>query len=130
MSSELLQQILADLRAKRHLAQSAQERIVIAGAIADVLDGIYASGGMLPVAAAPQEIDPATAVHQALATSERPMSKLSPFYGMGLKEACPKLLRLIGERRGKIPQTAREIWDQLKAEGWTSNHNDPVHSVN
>ena len=60
-------------------------------------------------------------------TAERPMSKLSPFYGLGLKEACPKLLSLIGS---KTPQTPREIWDSLKAEGWTSAHSDPVHAVN
>lgn len=58
------------------------------------------------------------------------MSQHSPFFGIGLKEACPKLLRLIGDKVGKVPQTPRDIWEQLKAEGWTSNHHDPVRSVN
>ncbi|MDX2201716.1 MAG: hypothetical protein NW223_03130 [Hyphomicrobiaceae bacterium] len=129
MPSDLLQRILADLRAKRHLAQSAAERIAIDGAIADVLDGIFASGGSLPIPTNAPEPDPAAVTIQHV-VAERPMSEHSPFYGMGLKEACPKLLRLIEKKRGKIPQTAREIWDQLRAEGWTSNHGKPAHSVN
>ena len=93
--------------------------------MADLLDGIMANGDMPGVPSGePAEREAST---QA---AERPMSKLSPFYGIGLKEACPKLLSIIGERGNKTPQTPREIWDHLKAEGWTSNHNNPVHSVN
>lgn len=127
MASELLQQLLADLRAKRHLAQTAPERIAIDGAIADVLDGIFASGGTLPMAAPqennrrPSEQEPTTAV-QALA--ERPISKHSQFYGLGLREAAPKVLALVKE-----PQLAREVWDVLNAEGFKSAHNNPAHAV-
>src|SRR5262249_29578462 len=59
--------------------------------------------------------------------AERPMSPHSPFFGLGLKQACPKLLSLVG---GKTPHTPREIWEQLKADGFTSAHHDPVHAVN
>jgi hypothetical protein len=126
MSSALLQKLLAELRANRSLAKTDQERRAIDGAMADLVDGIMASGDLPGVA--PTQDQPIWAAPTQV--SERPMSKLSPFYGMGLKEACPKLLRIIGEKAGKAPQTPREIWEQLKAEGWTSNHNDPVHSVN
>jgi hypothetical protein len=124
MPSRLLQKCLADLRAARPLATTTAERVAIDGAIADIVEGILASGGM-PEIIAPQVSEPALSAQP----NERPMSKHSPFYGMGLKEACPKLLWLIGEKTGKVPQTPREIWEQLQAEGWTSNHHDPAHSV-
>jgi hypothetical protein len=89
-----------------------------------VLEGILASGGMPAAAAATvPTVEGATPAQPA----ERPMSKLSQFYGIGLKEACAKLLSLVPEKQA---MTAREIWEQLKAEGWTSNHSNPAHSVN
>jgi hypothetical protein len=121
MPSSLLQKLLAELRAGRPQAKTDHERRAIDGAMADLVDGIMASGdmpGVLP--SQPSEREASSQF------SERPMSKLSPFYGMGLKEACPKLLSLIG----KPPKAPREIWDALKAEGWTSAHSDPVHAVN
>ena len=128
MPSILLQKLLGDLRAARSQATTVSERSAIDGAIADILDGIFATGGM-------PEVGAVGTAKSALAVpsetqSERPMSKLSPFYGIGLKEACPKLLSIIGDRGNKTPQAPREIWEHLKAEGWTSNHSDPVHSVN
>jgi hypothetical protein len=119
MPSALLEKLLGQLRAARAQATTA-ERGPIDAAIVDLLEGVLPIGGM---SVAPSDLGGAVAAP----TAERPMSKLSPFYGIGLKEACPKLLSLIGS---KTPQTAREIWDQLKAEGWTSNHHDPVHAVN
>lgn len=121
MSSELLQQLLADLRAKRHQARTDHERKVIAGLIADALDGLDASGGTPQIAAVQPNSSP------PVPGAERPMSKHSPFYGKGLKEACPKLLSLSADKR---PQTPREIWEQLKADGFTSAHSNPVHAVN
>jgi hypothetical protein len=93
--------------------------------MADLVDGIMASDD-IPGVKLSQPAERVASPH----LSERPMSKLSPFYGIGLKEACPKLLSIIGDRGNKAPQTPREIWEHLKAEGWTSNHSDPVHSVN
>src|SRR5215831_20782758 len=90
MPSRLLQKCLADLRAARPLATATAERVAIDGAIADIVEGILASGGM-PEIIAPQVSEPASSAQP----NERPMSKHSPFYGMGLKEACPKLLWLI-----------------------------------
>ena len=125
MSSALLQKLLAELRASRPQAKTDHERRAIDGAMADLVDGIMASGDM-PGHPAARPVERETSPQVV----ERPMSQHSPFYGMGLKEACPKLLLLFGEKTGKIPQSPREIWEQLKAEGWTSNHHDPVHSVN
>jgi transposase len=125
MPSTRLQKLLGDLRAARSQATTVSERSAIDGAIADILDGIFATGGMPEVGAAKPTLDVPSET-----PSERPMSKLSPFYGIGLKEACPKLLSIIGDRGNKTPQAPREIWEHLKAEGWTSNHSDPVHSVN
>jgi transposase len=121
MPSALLQKLLGELRAARAQA-TASERGAIDAAIVDILEGILAAGGM-PAVVAPSPGEPKSAPPPV----ERPMSKLSPFYGIGLKEACPRLLSLVGS---KTPQTAREIWEQLKAEGWTSAHHDPVHAVN
>src|SRR5262245_7746183 len=121
MAATLLQKLLAELRASRPQAKTDHERRAIDGAMADLVDGIMASGDM-PGAALSQPGD-RESPQQVV---ERPMSKHSPFYGLGLKEACPKLLSLITT---KTPQTAREIWEQLKAEGWTSAHSDPVHAV-
>jgi transposase len=127
MASSLLQKLLAELRASRSLAKTDHERRAIDGAMADLVDGIMASGDIPGVAPTQdQPIERAASLH----VTERPMSKLSPFYGIGLKEACPKLLHIHGERTGKVPLSPREIWEQLKAEGWTSNHHDPAHSVN
>jgi hypothetical protein len=92
--------------------------------MADLVDGIFAAGE-LPEVAAVNAIKPGEPASSQ--TDDRPMSKHSRFYGLGLKEACAKLLSLVPEKQA---QTAREIWEQLKAEGWTSNHHDPVHSVN
>lgn len=124
MPSALLEKLLRQLRIARAQATTL-ERGPIDAAIVDLLEGIQPIGGV-PDAVASSPGEPRSAPPPA----ERPMSKLSPFYGIGLKEACPKLLSIIGDRGNKTPQTPREIWEQLKAEGWTSNHNDPVHSVN
>ena len=123
MSSELLQQLLADLRAKRHLAQTAPERIAIDGAIADVLDGIFASGDALSISAPAAVVEPPSLTSQT--PSERPISKHSRFYGLGLREAAPKVLALV-----KQPQLPVEIWEVLKGEGFKSAHTNPVHAVN
>lgn len=122
MSSDLLQQLLADLRAKRHLARTPAERAAINGAIADVLDGIFASGGTLPNTDVAPTVEPAT-VTQPIA--ERPISKHSQFYGLGLREAAPKVLALV-----KQPQLPAEIWAVLEGEGFKSAHSNPVHAVN
>ncbi len=123
MSSGLLQKCLADLLSAKAQATTAAELKAIDGAIADVAAGLHAGGGLSEgVASNPTEVSTSIA-----SPSERPMSKLSQFYGIGLKEACAKLLSLVPEKQAL---TAREIWEQLKAEGWTSNHHDPVHSVN
>ena len=124
MQSALLEKLLTQLRIARAQATTA-ERGPIDAAIVDLLEGIQPIGGTPDVvASSPGE------TRSAPPLAERPMSKLSPFYGIGLKEACPKLLSIIGDRGNRTPQTPREIWEHLKAEGWTSNHNDPVHSVN
>ncbi len=52
------------------------------------------------------------------------ITKNSPFFGMGLREASTKQLDLAGG-----PQTAAEVWEALKAVGFLSNHNDPAHAV-
>jgi hypothetical protein len=124
MPSGLLQKCLADLHAARFLATTETERKALQGAIAEVVDGLFASGEM-PGAAAlnSKELAPAQ-------SAERPMSRHSPFYGLGLKEVCPKLLSLAGNAGNKTPQTPREIWEQLKADGFILNHHDPVHAVN
>lgn len=122
MPSAVLQKLLVDVRARRSQARTDQERTVIDLASAVLMDGIIASGDV-PGQALAEPIE-----REALPQiAERPMSKLSQFYGIGLKEACAKLLSLVPEKQA---MTAREIWDQLKAEGWTSNHSNPVHSVN
>jgi len=121
MSSSLLQRLLAELRASRPRAKTDHERRAIDGAMADLVDGIMASGDVPGVA--PESRDR----EETAQVAERPMSKHSPFYGLGLKEACPKLLSL---SESKAPQTPREIWEQLKADGFTSAHSNPVHSVN
>jgi hypothetical protein len=125
MPSSLLQKLLAELRASRPQAKTDDERRAIEAAMADLVDGIMASDE-IPGVTSSQPVERAASPQVA----ERPMSKLSPFFGIGLKEACPKLLSIIGDRGNKTPQSPREIWDHLKAEGWTSNHSDPVHSVN
>ena len=121
MSSALLQRLLAELRASRPRAKTDHERRAIDGAMADLVDGIMAGGDAPGVRAKSRDREEFAQV------AERPMSKHSPFYGLGLKEACPKLLSL---SESKTPQTPREIWEQLKADGFTSAHSNPVHSVN
>jgi DNA-binding CsgD family transcriptional regulator len=123
MPSTLLQKVLGDLRAARVQATAA-ERGPIDAAIVDILEGILAKGGMPSAGVVLNSSEPDTVPVPTAA--QRPMSKHSPFHGMGLKEACPKLLSLVG----KPPKTAKEIWDALEAEGWESNHSNPVHSVN
>src|SRR5262245_52807169 len=105
MPSELLQRLqtsLVNLRAARPLAGTMAVRVAIDSAIVDVLEGILASdggiGGM-PEITAPLIVESSPPL-QPSQPVDRPMSKHSPFYGMGLKEACPKLLRLIGEKSG------------------------------
>lgn len=122
MSSAVLQKLLIDVRARRSQAKTDQERTAIDLASAVLMDGIIASGDV-PGQAAAQPIEREASPQVA----ERPMSKLSQFYGIGLKEACAKLLSLVPEKQA---MTAREIWEQLRAEGWTSNHSNPTHSVN
>jgi Homeodomain-like domain-containing protein len=122
MPSTLLQKLLADLLSARARAATPAEQTAIDGAIADVAAGLHAGGG-LPENA----VSSLKEVNSPGVVAERPMSRLSPFYGLGLKEACAKLLSLVPEKQA---MTAREIWEQLKAEGWTSNHNNPPHSVN
>ena len=112
-----------ELRAARLLATTEAEQTALDRALADVVEGLFA-GVEFPAVqgiATPKVNEPLP-----VQGTERPMSKHSRFYGLGLKEACPKLLSLIVSR---TPQTAREIWEQLKAEGWTSAHHDPVHAV-
>src|SRR5262245_36099251 len=122
MPSALLQKLLAELRTIRPQAKTDHERRAIDGAMADLVDGIMA-GGDMPGVALPESGEREASRQGA----ERPMSKHSPFYGIGLKEACPKLRSLVG---GKTALSPGEIWEQLKAEGWTSAHNNPLHSVN
>jgi len=112
MPSALLQKLLVDVRASRLQAKTDQERMTIDLASAVLVDGIIAAGDV-PGQTSAQQVEPEGLPRIA----ERPMSKHSPFYGIGLKEACPKLLSLIGEKAGKTPQTARGIAEQLEAEG-------------
>ena len=50
----------------------------------------------------------------------------SPYYGMGLREACFKRLNLVPHKQA---QTARQIWEALALVGFKSAHIDPPHSV-
>jgi hypothetical protein len=52
------------------------------------------------------------------------MTKDSPFYGLGLREAGPKQLTIAGK-----PQLPREIWEALKAAGFQTAHGDPVSAM-
>jgi len=71
----------------------------------DIVEGILASGGM-PQITAPQLSEPASSAQP----NERPMSKHSPFYGMGLKEACAKLLySLIALQATSVMKSRRRI---------------------
>src|SRR5688572_5302198 len=91
MPSALLEKLLGQLRAARAQATTA-ERGPIDAAIVDLLEGIMPIGGTPDVVASNSE-----ETRPAPRTAERPMSKLSPFYGIGLKEACPRLLSIIGD---------------------------------
>src|SRR5262245_58334227 len=85
MPSELLQRLqtsLTNLRAARPLAGTTAVRVAIDSAIVDVLEGILASDGGMPQISAPQLIEPSSSP-QPSQPVDRPMSKHSPFYGMG-----------------------------------------------
>jgi hypothetical protein len=119
MSSRLLEETLADLLAKR--PQTLEERAAIDAAIAAVVRGMQ--GGLVPTPG-----DPAPSKPTPVATQEAPLKTLpesSPFYGLGMREACPKVLLLTGK-----PMTPREIWETLKSAGYQSAHADPAHAVN
>ncbi|MFM9846629.1 MAG: hypothetical protein ACKVP3_05660 [Hyphomicrobiaceae bacterium] len=116
MTSRLLQQTLAELLAKR--PQTAEERLAIDAAIAAVVRGMQSAETLTESAPAP------TAAVLPVKTGLHPNS---PFYGLGLREACPKRLRLLPP---KTEQTAREIWDALALEGFQTAHKNPVHAVN
>ena len=115
MPSRLLQQVLAELFAKH--PQTAEERAAINAAIAEISRALLGHG--LPAADRPTDEPPSRQ------TDRNTLSKYSPFYGLGLREACPKQLSLAAK-----PQYPREIWEALKAEGYKTAHSDPVHSVN
>lgn len=65
---------------------------------------------------------------EARASKDRPTVVLppeqSPFYGLGLREAAPKQLRIAG-----TPQLPREIWAALEATGYQTAHGDPPSAV-
>lgn len=115
MPSHLLQQVLAELLAKH--PQTAEERAAINAAIAEISRALFSD--RLPAVAGPTDEPPSR-------QSDRDtLSKYSPFYGLGMREACPKQLSLAAK-----PQNPREIWEALKAEGYKTAHSDPVHAVN
>ena len=115
MPSRLLQQVLAELLAKH--PQTAEERAAINAAIAEISRALFSD--RLPAVAGPTDEPPSQQ------SDRNTLSKYSPFYGLGLREACPKQLSLATK-----PQYPREIWEALKAEGYKTAHSDPVHAVN
>lgn len=117
MSSILLQQALNELLAKR--PQTVEERAAIDAAIASIVRGMQG----LP--AAPQTVSPTPAIEQPAVVKDRALPSISPFFGLGLREAGPKHLSIVGK-----PQTAREIWLALDDAGYKTAHGDPVHAVN
>jgi hypothetical protein len=95
------------------------ERVIIDGAIALLAKGIRSQerskGGAH-----------AAAVLADVQTTILNAPEKSPFYGMGLKDACFEQLNRVPR---KSAQTCKEIWDALAEAGFQSAHNDPVHAV-
>jgi Helix-turn-helix domain of resolvase len=103
--------VVADLKAKRaeiDAALAAIERYRTVG------------GGVGPTASLTVSA-PTAAVSGAALPS---MSATNSFYGLGFREAGPKQLSIAGR-----PQTAAEIWEALKANGFTTAHNNPPKTV-
>jgi Helix-turn-helix domain of resolvase len=115
MSSALLQQTLSDLLAKQ--PATLEERAAIDAAIAAVVRGMQ---GYVPQVNATVTVTPAaTRVIDA-----KPMPEGNPFYGLGLREACPRQLEMI-----RKPQLPREIWEVLQSVGYQTAHGDPAGAV-
>ena len=55
-----------------------------------------------------------------------PLPRENPFYGLGLKEACPRQLSLVPK---KHVMSAKEIWEALSAAGFVTAHSEPVSAV-
>jgi hypothetical protein len=55
-----------------------------------------------------------------------PLSKDNPFFGLGLRQACPHQLSLVPKKQ---PQSPKEIWTALEAAGFATAHSDPVNAV-
>lgn len=108
---------LADLRAKR---------AEIDAAIA-VIERVRSMNGVVPQGPPPQALPIASgSLLKSVQSDVNPgdMQVRSPFYGLGLREAAPKQLAIVGE-----PQLPREIWDALSATGFQTAHGDPVGAV-
>jgi hypothetical protein len=117
MPSRLLQQVLADLFAFAKQPQTAEKRAAINGAIVEITRGLF--GDEHPANAAPIDEPPSQRSDRSA------VSKYSPFYGLGLFQACPKQLSL-----AEKPQSSQEIWQALDAEGYKTAHSDPIRAVN
>jgi hypothetical protein len=128
MSSRLLEEIFAELAAKR--PQTLAERAAIDAAIGAVVRGILESGGQptIPTSSSPSP----TASQQVESRSAEPapsppgLAKDSPFYGLSLRDAAHKYLTLCAPKDAK---TAREIWEALAVAGFQSAHSEPASAV-
>ena len=118
MPSRPLQQVLADLFALAKHPQMPEERAAINSAMVEITRGLF--GNEHPA------IDALSTESPSQRLDRDALSKHSAFYGLGLREACPKQLSLVDRR----PQSASEIWEALKAECYKTAHTNPAHAVN
>lgn len=102
-------------RLSERKAASVDEQVVFDGAIAALTRVRRLLGD------AGKQALPSSEVAQAPTI---PVQTRSRYFGMGLAAAAVQRLEIAGG-----PQTPREIWDALSAEGFVSNHNDPVHAT-